>query len=144
MTTPGYPVLGTHAKYYGGLVHNLPLTEANHFLPDLDSVPKEILGRAKERPILRIDEESVTVGQMIDYLRRRLSFEDRPIRLKQLLRTLHSRQSLVCTFLALLEMVRLQAIELRQESLFGEVLVRRASGFDALVNQEAAIRDDWK
>lgn len=111
---------------------------------DLVRVFREILGRAKERPILKIDEESVTVGQMIDYLRRRLSFEDRPIRLKQLLRTLHSRQSLVCTFLALLEMVRLQAIQLRQESLFGEVLVRRASGFDALVNQEAAIRDDWK
>src|SRR5690606_22306787 len=34
MTTPGYPVLGTHTKYYGGLVHNLPLTEANNFLPD--------------------------------------------------------------------------------------------------------------
>ena len=37
MTTPGYPVFGTHAKYYGGLVHNLPLTEENNFLPDLDS-----------------------------------------------------------------------------------------------------------
>jgi LL-diaminopimelate aminotransferase len=47
MTIPGYPVFGTHAKYYGGMVHNLPLTEANHFLPDLDSVPKDVLGRAK-------------------------------------------------------------------------------------------------
>jgi LL-diaminopimelate aminotransferase len=47
MTTPGYPVFGTHAKYYGGLVHNLPLTEANHFLPDLDSIPTEILPKAK-------------------------------------------------------------------------------------------------
>jgi len=47
MTTPGYPVFGTHSKYYGGLVHNLPLTEANHFLPDLDSVPGEILKKAK-------------------------------------------------------------------------------------------------
>jgi LL-diaminopimelate aminotransferase len=47
MTTPGYPIFGTHAKYYGGLVHNLPLMEANQFLPDLDNVPKEILGRAK-------------------------------------------------------------------------------------------------
>ena len=47
MTTPGYPVFGTHAKYYGGLVHNLPLTEANNFLPDLDSIPKEILSKAK-------------------------------------------------------------------------------------------------
>ncbi len=47
MTTPGYPVFGTHAKYYGGLVHNLPLTEENAFLPDLGSVPREVLERAK-------------------------------------------------------------------------------------------------
>jgi LL-diaminopimelate aminotransferase len=47
MTTPGYPVFGTHTKYYGGLVHNLPLTEANHFLPELDTIPAEVLKRAK-------------------------------------------------------------------------------------------------
>ena len=43
MTAPGYPVFGTHAKYLGGRVHNLPLTEENGFLPDLTSVPAEIL-----------------------------------------------------------------------------------------------------
>jgi LL-diaminopimelate aminotransferase len=47
MTVPGYPVFGTHARWYGGEVHNLPLTEANGFLADLDSVPPEILRRAK-------------------------------------------------------------------------------------------------
>jgi len=47
MTTPGYPVFGTHAKYYGGLVHNLPLTEANQFLPDLNSIPADVLQKAK-------------------------------------------------------------------------------------------------
>jgi LL-diaminopimelate aminotransferase len=47
MTTPGYPVFGTHAKYYGGLVHNLPLTAENNFLPDLDRVPAEVLEKAK-------------------------------------------------------------------------------------------------
>jgi LL-diaminopimelate aminotransferase len=47
MTTPGYPVFGTHAKYLGGLVHNLPLTATNRFLPDLDSVPAEILSKSK-------------------------------------------------------------------------------------------------
>ncbi|HWW02492.1 MAG TPA: LL-diaminopimelate aminotransferase [Candidatus Acidoferrum sp.] len=47
MTTPGYPVFGTHAKYYGGQVHNLPLTEQNQFLPKLDSVPAEVLKKAK-------------------------------------------------------------------------------------------------
>src|ERR1041385_1352341 len=47
MTTPGYPVFGTHAKYYGGLVHNLPLTAQNSFLPDLDGIPADILRKAK-------------------------------------------------------------------------------------------------
>ncbi|HWN95597.1 MAG TPA: LL-diaminopimelate aminotransferase [Methylomirabilota bacterium] len=47
MTTPGYPVFGTHAKYYGGLVHNLPLTAENDFLPDLNSIPIEVLKKAK-------------------------------------------------------------------------------------------------
>jgi LL-diaminopimelate aminotransferase len=47
MTTPGYPVFGTHARYYGGLVHNLPLTEANGFLPDLSGVPDEVLKKSK-------------------------------------------------------------------------------------------------
>ena len=47
MTTPGYPVFGTHARYYGGEVHNLALLESNGFLPDLNSIPAEKLKRAK-------------------------------------------------------------------------------------------------
>lgn len=47
MTTPGYPVFGTHAKYLGGSVYNLPLLEENNFLPDLDSIPADVLKRAK-------------------------------------------------------------------------------------------------
>ena len=47
MTVPGYPVFGTHARYYGGQVHALPLTPGNHFLPDLDAIPAEVLTRAK-------------------------------------------------------------------------------------------------
>jgi LL-diaminopimelate aminotransferase len=47
MTTPGYPVFGTHAKYYGGLVHNLPLIAENNFLPDLATIPAEVLAKAK-------------------------------------------------------------------------------------------------
>ena len=47
MTTPGYPVFGTQAKYYGGEVYQLKLTEENNFLPDLNSVPADILKRAK-------------------------------------------------------------------------------------------------
>jgi len=47
MTTPGYPVFGTHAAYYGGEVFNLRLLGKNDFLPDLNSIPAEKLKRAK-------------------------------------------------------------------------------------------------
>ena len=47
MTIPGYPVAGTHTKYYGGEVHAMPLTAENNFLPDLDAVPDDVRRRAK-------------------------------------------------------------------------------------------------
>jgi len=47
MTAPGYPVAGTHARYYGGTVYKLPLLSENDFLPDLDAVPQDVLARTK-------------------------------------------------------------------------------------------------
>ena len=42
MTVPGYPVAGTHTKYYGGSVYALPLLAQNDFLPDLESIPADV------------------------------------------------------------------------------------------------------
>ncbi len=47
MTVPGYAVLGTHSRWYGGEVYNVPLKRENGFLPDLGSIPSDILRRAK-------------------------------------------------------------------------------------------------
>ncbi|MBM4002971.1 MAG: LL-diaminopimelate aminotransferase [Planctomycetes bacterium] len=47
MTVPGYPVAGTHTRYYGGSVHRLPLLAENGFLPDLASIPADVRERAK-------------------------------------------------------------------------------------------------
>lgn len=47
MTSPGYPVLGTHARWYGGEVYTLPLLEERHYLPDLHSLTEAQLARAK-------------------------------------------------------------------------------------------------
>lgn len=47
MTVPGYPVVGSHTKFLGGHVHPLPLRAEHDFLPDLDSIPPDILARAK-------------------------------------------------------------------------------------------------
>jgi segregation and condensation protein A len=111
---------------------------------DLVKTFQHILERMRTRPMINVNEETVTVGQMIDYLRRRLALESRPIRLKQLLLRVPSRQALVCMFLALLEMVRLQAIQVRQDQLFGEIAVRKHTGFDAVMAEQAAVRDDWR
>ena len=40
MTVPGYPVLGTHAKYLGGVVYNMKLEENNDFFPTSKLSPR--------------------------------------------------------------------------------------------------------
>jgi LL-diaminopimelate aminotransferase len=47
MTVPGYPVFGTHTKWYGGEVFDLKLTERTGFLPDFAEIPADVLRRAK-------------------------------------------------------------------------------------------------
>ena len=47
MTAPGYPIMATHTRWYGGEVVNLPLLEKNGFLPDLGVIEPEIRKRAK-------------------------------------------------------------------------------------------------
>src|SRR6266480_857833 len=111
---------------------------------DLVKTFQQVLERVRSRPIIQVDEETVSVSQMVDYLRRRLSLEDRPLRLKQILQNVQSRTALVCMFLALLELVRLQAIQLKQDRLFGEILLRKHVGFDAVMAEQAAVRDDWR
>ena len=47
MTVPGYPVAGTHTRYFGGTVQRLPLLAENDFYPDLARIPGDILARCK-------------------------------------------------------------------------------------------------
>jgi len=42
LTVPGYPVAGTHTRYYGGSVFRLPLTAENDFFPDFSKVPDQV------------------------------------------------------------------------------------------------------
>lgn len=47
MTVPGYPVAGTHTRYYGGSVYRLPLLADNDFYPDFKSIPADIWEKTK-------------------------------------------------------------------------------------------------
>ncbi|MDR1173782.1 MAG: aminotransferase class I/II-fold pyridoxal phosphate-dependent enzyme, partial [Puniceicoccales bacterium] len=47
MTTPGYPVFGTHSRYLSADVMHLPLRAKNGYLPVLDDIPRHILQKTK-------------------------------------------------------------------------------------------------
>ena len=111
---------------------------------DLVRTFQQILERAKSRPILQVNEETVTVAQMVEFFRRRLLMEEKPLRLKRMLQHIHTRHALISAFLALLELVRLQAILLRQDKVFGDILIKKHEMFDAVMGETAAVKDDWR
>lgn len=110
---------------------------------DLVRIFREVLERLRERPVHRIDEESVTVAEMLDYVKRRLILEDKPLSLRQLLKSTRSERALICTFLAMLELVRLQALLLRQPETFGDILLKKTERFEEVLGDTGRVRDDW-
>ena len=112
---------------------------------DLVRFFRDILERARNRPILDVEEDTVTVSQMIQFLARRLTMEDKPVALRRLLSHTKSERALIAMFLALLELVRLQAILLRQDRQFSEIFIKKHTGFEAAMNQGLAeAKDDWR
>jgi segregation and condensation protein A len=111
---------------------------------DLVRVFQDILQRLRARPVLNVDEESVTVAQMIEYVKRRLVMEDRPVSLRRLLHATHSERALICMFLAMLELVRLQAVLLNQPVQQGDILIKKTDNFDAVFAEQQQARDDWR
>jgi segregation and condensation protein A len=112
---------------------------------DLARVFSSIMQRMRTRPILNVEEDTVTVGQMIQFLGRRLVLEDRPVSLHRLLGNTRSQRALVAMFLALLELVRLQAILLNQDRNFSEIFIKKHTEFDSVINEiSTRAQDDWR
>ena len=112
---------------------------------DLVRVFREILERARNRPVLDVAEDTVTVGQMIRFLGRRLMMEDKPIALRKLLSHTRSERALIAMFLALLELVRLQAVLLRHDKQFSEIFIKKHAAFETVMDEGLAnARDDWR
>jgi segregation and condensation protein A len=110
---------------------------------DLVRVFQNILARLRARPVLNVDEESVTVAQMIDFVKRRLLLEDKPVSLRRLLHNSHTERAVICMFLAMLELVRLQAVLLHQPILAGDIFIKKTDTFDQIFEDQGSARDDW-
>jgi segregation and condensation protein A len=110
-------------------------------LVDLVKVFQQVLERRKEVVRIDLQHEQFTVAQMIAQLRAQIiaSLEN-SVNLIQFFEACPSRHAMIVAFLAVLEMVKLQAVALVQEKMFGEILVRKGKAFDVVFDENGAIR----
>src|SRR3989441_601778 len=110
-------------------------------LVDLIKMFQQVLERRKEVSRIELQHEQFTVAQMIAQLRAQLvASENGTLSLIQFFEACASRHAMIVAFLALLEMVRLQAVLLVQEKQFGEILVRKHKMFDLVFDESGGIR----
>jgi segregation and condensation protein A len=98
---------------------------------DLVKAMGEILERVKSKPIYEVTDEEVSVGDMVKHLRGLLeqSPRDKPLFILQVMEKQRTRRAMICLFLAVLEMVKLQAVEILQKDLFGEIALAKGERF---------------
>jgi segregation and condensation protein A len=101
-------------------------------LVDLVKTFQQILERRKQMPKFELRHESVTIAQMMDRLRQRLLATDDPISLLEFFDTCQTRNATIVALLAVLEMVRMQAVILVQTELFADIGLRKHKMFDAV------------
>ncbi len=102
-------------------------------LYDLVMTFRSVVERAKLRTPMEIAHDEMTVGQMIEHLRMLFERSGKPILLTQIFESYTTRRALVVTFLALLELVRLKAIQLTQKETFGLIFAQKKENFENAV-----------
>jgi len=101
-------------------------------LVDLIKTFQEVLERRKQVAKFELRHESVTIAQMMDRLRQRLMASEVPVSLIEFFDACESRNAMIVALLAVLEMVRLQAVILVQSELFADIALRKHKMFDAV------------
>lgn len=103
---------------------------------DLVETFEKILERARSRPQFEVAGEDVTVAHQIRYLKNLLRSTEEPLMLHEVFERQVGRRPLIALFLAVLELVRMQAILLRQKEVFGEIVIRKHKLFDVVFETE--------
>jgi len=112
-------------------------------LVDLVRVFQQVLERKKEVARIELQHETFTVAQMIAQLRGQiLASAENSVSLSQFFEACPSRHAMIVAFLAVLEMVKLQAVALAQEQQFGDILLKKAKSFDVAFDESGALRID--
>ena len=101
-------------------------------LVDLVKTFQQVLERRKEVPKFELKHDQVSIAQMMDRLRHRLVATDDPISLIEFFETCETKNAMIVALLAVLEMVRMQAVLLVQSDLFEDIRLRKHKMFDAV------------
>jgi segregation and condensation protein A len=101
-------------------------------LVDLIKTFQQVLERRKEVSKFELRHESVTIAQMMDRLRQRLMASEAPVSLIEFFDSCETRNAMIVALLAVLEMVRMQAVILVQVGLFADISLRKHKMFDAV------------
>jgi segregation and condensation protein A len=110
-------------------------------LVDLVKVFQQVLERRKEVSRIELQHEQFSVAQMIAQLRAQIiASADNAVNLIQFFEACPSRHAMIVAFLAVLEMVKLQAVALVQEKQFGEIVVRKHKMFDLVFDESGGIK----
>lgn len=108
---------------------------------DLVKTFQVVLERARSRPTYAIEKEEVTVPDMIRFVRDMLKAtpHDASISVIGLFEQQGSRRAMLCLFLALLELVKRQAVVLSQAEAFGDILIRANENIDEAILSDQQI-----
>ena len=110
-------------------------------LVDLVKVFQQVLERRKEVSRIELQHEQFTVAQMMAQLRAQIvASDDNTVNLIRFFEACPSRHAMIVAFLAVLEMVKMQAVALAQEKQFGEIIVKKGKAFDAVFDENGTIR----
>ena len=106
---------------------------------DLVKTFEEVLERFKRRPVYEVNDEDVSVASRIEFIKNMLMSEDRPVDLLDVFERQPGVRALIATFLAVLELVKLEAVVLRQAELFGAIEMRKHKMFDAVFSEDGPL-----
>jgi segregation and condensation protein A len=108
---------------------------------DLVKTFQAVLERAKNRPTYEVETEDVTVPDMIRYIRSALTNVggEESVSVTELFEKQRSRRAMLCMFLAILELVKRQAVLLHQKEAFGDIFIKAGGSFEEALGSDDAL-----
>jgi segregation and condensation protein A len=115
-------------------------------LVDLVNTFQAVLERLKTRPTYEVDADEVSVPDMMRHVRAILAAAPKSERLSaaKLFAAQRSRRAMICLFLAILELVKRQALALAQSDSFGDIDLRRGAAFDQAAEEIPEIQEEYR